>query len=162
MGVTKSSIESRFWQKVEVTGFCWNWVASRDKSGYGYIAKPGGGNALAHRWSYEFLVGEIPEGYHVDHLCRNTSCVNPDHLEPVPQAENKLRGYGFGGKNARKTHCPQRHEYNDENTYIFPRTGHRQCLVCKKSRESSKRDSGEWNDYMRKWRAKKRQEALNE
>lgn len=45
----------------------------------------------AHRWAYEFLVGEIPEGLTLDHLCRNKACVMPDHLEPVTQAENHRR-----------------------------------------------------------------------
>lgn len=73
----------------EETG-CWVWQRSTSR-GYGYVTR-GGRCVPAHRWYYEHLVGPIPEGLELDHLCRNPPCVNPDHLEPVTHAENMRRG----------------------------------------------------------------------
>lgn len=136
------TVEERFMAKVCVaeTG-CWEWIASRRPDGYGQFQRnrrsPGGHRApdLAHRVSYELRVGPIPEGLELDHLCRNPSCVNPDHLEPVTRRENQLRGFGIAGQNARKTHCSNGHEFNDQNSFTRP-TGARRCRVC--SRESKK------------------------
>lgn len=80
----------RFWARVEI-GVCWTWIGSTDR-GYGVFGAQGR-YFRAHRWAWEALVGPIPEGLHLDHLCRNPSCVNPDHLEPVTQAENIRRGH---------------------------------------------------------------------
>lgn len=72
-----------------VTG-CWVWQHYKDRKGYGVIKRKGKGYR-AHRHIYEQHRGKIPEGLQLDHLCRNTSCVNPDHLEPVTNAENTRR-----------------------------------------------------------------------
>ena len=89
---------------------CWIWQNYLDSGKYGVlcIAKS---MVRAHRASYEAYVGPIPEGLQTDHLCRVTSCVNPEHLEPVTQQENLRR------KAIANTHCPQGHEYNEQNTY---------------------------------------------
>ena len=108
---------------------CWVWHGSRTPLGYGRFWF--GRGQQAHRVSYEYHVGPIPEGLHIDHLCRNTSCVNPDHLEPVTPRENILRGIGVSAKNARKIHCPVGHPYTPENTYIAP-NGSRKCKRCHK------------------------------
>lgn len=74
---------------------CWNWLKFKDRHGYGHKNLPraeGGKPVLAHRWVYEQLRGPIPDGASLDHLCRNPSCVNPDHLEPVTHTENVRRG----------------------------------------------------------------------
>lgn len=106
---------------------CWVWAGTIDRhTGYGKVA-----HEWAHRAVYRFLRGDIPEGLTIDHLCRNRPCVNPDHLEPVPQRVNALRGVSFSAVNAAKTHCPQGHEYVD-----FPWRGQRwrRCPVCIRQR----------------------------
>jgi hypothetical protein len=75
------------------------------------------------------VVGEIPEGLELDHLCRNTLCVNPDHLEPVTHAENIQRGHAARGP---VTHCRRRHEMTAENSYFDGRTGKRYCRSCQR------------------------------
>ena len=79
------------------------------ESGYGHISV-NGTMQLVHRLAYSMFV-PIPEGLVLDHLCRNRSCINPNHLEPVTVAENNLRGEGCMADYARRTHCPQGHAY---------------------------------------------------
>ena len=88
----RRTLSDRFWMKVCFTGFCWEWTADRAKSGHGRI-RVDGRTQMAHRIAYELLVGPIPEGLELDHLCRNTCCVNPDHLDPVTHLENMRRGF---------------------------------------------------------------------
>jgi len=85
-------LAERFDTKVRKTEGCWYWTGAIGTGGYGRIGT-GEGKRLeqAHRVAYELYVGPIPEGLHIDHLCRTRSCVRPDHLEPVPQAENNRR-----------------------------------------------------------------------
>lgn len=81
--------EERFWSLVTKTETCWLF-GRLTPIGYGYFRadlKP----TMAHRYSYELLVGPIPDGLTIDHLCRNRACVNPDHMEPVTQRENLRR-----------------------------------------------------------------------
>lgn len=85
---------------------------------------------LVHRWMYERLVGPIPAGLVLDHLCRVPACCNPDHLEPVTQAENVRRGESLLGLNARKTHCKRGHAFDVSNTHVTPQ-GYRQCRTCR-------------------------------
>ena len=118
---------ARFWEKVDARGDCWEWTAFHH-DGYGKYAL-NGRQRMAHRVAYELLVGVIPDGMEIDHLCRNRGCVNPDHMEVVSSRENTLRGFGITGRNARKTHCSKGHEYTPENTQI--RTdGNRACRAC--------------------------------
>jgi len=81
----------RFWPNVEKTDECWIWKGGANKRGYGSFFD-GVWNVRAHRYSYELAIGPIPPGLHLDHLCRNTRCVRPDHLEPVTGEENHRRG----------------------------------------------------------------------
>lgn len=86
--------ELRFWPRVrKVDGACWEWIGARIAAGYGVFWN-GRLNTYAHRFAYELLVGPIPAGLTIDHLCRNTSCVNPAHMEPVTRAENNRRTRG--------------------------------------------------------------------
>ena len=113
--------------KVSVTG-CWEWARYRDPFGYGRFSIKGY-KRLAHRAAFEAFVGPIASGLTIDHLCRNSCCVNPDHLEAVTQRENVLRGVGPTSRNARKTHCPAGHEY-DGTRDLGKRGTERTCSRC--------------------------------
>ena len=99
--------------EVEETG-CWEWQKGKNNHGYGvfYTHK---NTWYAHRISYALAKGQPSITNHLDHLCRNTSCVNPDHLEDVTPAVNVLRGFGVCANHARKTHCPRGHELEGKN-----------------------------------------------
>lgn len=98
--------------------------------------------AVSHRYSYEELIGPVPTGLTLDHLCRNRACVNPSHLEPVTHRVNILRGESPSAKNAVKTHCPAGHRLAGEHLYIRPATGVRACYTCIKRRKKERRAAG--------------------
>ena|SRR3990167_3261492 len=126
----------RFWSKVEKTDSCWNWKGSRIQ-GYGYFRL--GKWRRAHRISYEWSKGKIPNGLQIDHLCRNRSCVNPNHMELVTLQENVKRG-DSGLWQKLKTHCPQGHEYNKENIGSWGlKRNKRSCKICHKLRERNRK-----------------------
>lgn len=127
----------RFWPKVVVDSEtnCWNWTGARQPEGYGRFMIERGRIGLAHRFAYELLVAPIPADMTVDHLCRNTPCVNPDHLELVTREENALRG----SANAAKTHCIRGHEFTADNTYSAPSRPHvRICRACKNAANAAR------------------------
>jgi len=126
--MSSKSREECFWERVQKEpGGCWLWTGQKRKDGYGRLCYRYNTD-YAHRISYEIHKGPIPAGLHIDHLCRNTSCVNPDHLEAVTLHENLDRGFAPWAVNKRKTHCPQGHEYDVQNTIID--NGKRKCRLC--------------------------------
>lgn len=104
---------------------CWIWRGPDKGNGYGRFKR-----GSAHRASYEAFVGQIPQGLHLDHLCRNPMCINPGHLEPVTPKENVLRGFGVTALNARKTECKYGHPFTPENT-IIKKFG-KACRICQR------------------------------
>lgn len=86
----------------------------------------------AHRFIYEQLVGPIGGGLQLDHLCRVRHCVNPDHLEPVTQRVNMMRGQGLAARNAKKTHCIRGHRLAGENIHTYDNK--RSCKKCHRIR----------------------------
>lgn len=115
--------------KIEISSNgCWNWRATVKPDGYGMIYISGRKSQKAHRFFYEKLIGPIPTGLCIDHLCRNRCCVNPTHLEPVTHKENTLRGIGLTAVNKKKTHCYKGHPYTPEN--MTSEKKFRQCRTC--------------------------------
>ena len=120
----------RLWRKVQpcpMSG-CWLWVGSWTAQGYGNTWWEGYAGKTCHRLFYETLIGSIPEGLHIDHLCRVRCCVNPLHLEPVTCWENTKRGNNMTAVNVSKTHCPKGHPYDEKNTRYKGRG--RECRKC--------------------------------
>ena len=139
-GKVKIPVADRLARKLVImdTG-CIEWTGSKNDKGYGTFYDGLGSSVMAHRWSYENLVGPIPAGRYLDHLCRNRACVNPSHPEPVTQRENLLRGSTIPAANATKTHCPSGHPYSGGNLYTPPGTNSRLCRACAYARNRSVR-----------------------
>ncbi|NUO35605.1 MAG: HNH endonuclease [Dermatophilaceae bacterium] len=112
---------------------CWEWTAYVDRNGYGKYR-----GVWAHRVAYILAGGVIPDGFHIDHLCRNTKCVNPDHLEPVTPRENLLRGNNRAAVVIREGKCIRGHERTPENVYIHPSTGLKRCRTCARERHQAR------------------------
>lgn len=135
----------RFWEKVNKDGTipsyrtdlgkCWLWTAAPHKAQNGFygIFYPKHHQGIsAQLWAWQELNGKIPDGLILDHLCRNTLCVNPSHLEPVTPKVNILRGTNMAAQYARRTHCNLGHEFTVENTRI-KKNGARQCRICRRA-----------------------------
>lgn len=137
MGARRVPLHERFWAKVDKTDECWLWTGARNGDGYGYIQVEGR-STRAHGWSYLWACGAVPVGLVLDHLCRVRHCVRPDHLQPVPERINLLRGESFAAENAVKTHCPAGHEYDEANTARDSR-GSRYCRACKRRKAAERR-----------------------
>lgn len=110
---------------------CWEWDGAHTTAGYS-TASLNRRPIYLHRFAYERMVGPIPEGLELDHLCRNRGCFNPAHLEAVTHAENMRRGHWSS-----KTHCPKGHPYDAENTRINNANGGRECRACIRARKAA-------------------------
>ena len=144
----QTKTEARFWAKVDKQEGCWLWTGATSH-GYGQL-KVGKGLMYAHRYAYELLVGPIPEGLTLDHLCRNHPCVKPEHLEPVSGRENTLRGEGLTARHARANHCMRGHPYDLSNTYTTA-DGSRGCRKCKQI------SNVKWNEILNQRKQLERQ-----
>lgn len=125
----------RFWSKVAKSDDCWNWTGTR-RRGYGQFYYEGR-NRSAHRLSYEWANGPIPDGLVIDHICRNPSCVRPTHLRAVTQRTNVLHGPTIIVAALSKTQCDNGHDLSGDNLHIDSR-GWRVCRACERARAQRK------------------------
>jgi hypothetical protein len=127
------TLSERLWSRVVKTGSCWLWQGCVGSHGHGQLMYKTV-RYQAHRVAYEEARGTIPEGLVLDHLCRQPRCVRPDHLEPVTNAENVLRGVSQAALNVHKTHCHKGHPLAGANLMhrVRPADGRhfRNCRIC--------------------------------
>lgn len=121
--------------RVSLLDDCWIWTGAT-RNGYGAFSLTANADnnraAYAHRWAYEHLIGPIPQGLDLDHLCRNPKCVNPFHLEPVTRRINLLRGNTIPARHSAVLVCPHGHPYTEANTIRVGKNKQwRQCRACK-------------------------------
>lgn len=140
----RQATTARFWEKADTSAgpdACWPWREHRNRDGYGGVTV-GGRHHYAHRVAYERTIGPIPPGLVIDHLCRNPSCVNPAHMEPVTILTNTLRGKRRGPLRHPLTHCKYGHPFDDANTRFRMRPEGqmwRQCRACEERRDHARR-----------------------
>lgn len=153
-----------FWSRVEMTDTCWPWMGTTSTGGYGSVSIKGK-TYRTHRLAYELAKGSVPAGLVLDHLCHNPCCVNPDHLEPVTNQENVLRGIGPSAQHAKKTHCVRGHELTPDNLYTRPTRKWRECRQCRDIYIASRQKLGDTRvrcfQCMR-WTAKNNRHATDE
>lgn len=147
----------RLWPHVDcgAPDECWPWTGQINRHGYGRVHfrdRERKWTVSAHRLAWEVTFGPVPAGMVLDHVCHthdracfegdrcpHRRCCNPNHLEPVTNAENARRQNRLPRHSA--THCKKGHEFTEENTYIQPATGYRLCRECQRAhcRASAKR-----------------------
>lgn len=115
--------------QVDTTAGCWVWCGGVDRCGYGQISV-GGRMRQVHREAYAILGGVVPPVLRQG--CGNRRCWRPDHMTPSTSREATLAGDGPTARHARKTHCPQKHRYDDANTRVA--RGRRHCRTCHRDR----------------------------
>jgi hypothetical protein len=149
-------LEQRFMSKVDTAGEggCWLWTASvigGPRGGYGQY-RVGKKMRKAHVVAWEALVGPVPDGMQLDHLCRNRACVNPAHLDPVPMQEN-LRRSPLTPQG--KTVCLRGHSLED--AYLYG--GKRHCRTCRTERDRTEAAKTRHREYMVGWMRKQRAQS---
>lgn len=132
-----SDLVARIEDWIELIPFhsCWEWMGALNHSGYGRLSVK---NRVlrAHRVVYELLRGPIPTGFTLDHLCRNRSCVNPAHLEPVSIGENVMRVRTIPAANAARVECYRGHPFTAENTIVRTRPSGATYRTCRRCRDA--------------------------
>lgn len=137
-------LPQRFWSKCrvdEATG-CWLWTGCRRSGKFDYgKCKHNGRQCTAHRVSYTVLVGDIPDGLVLDHLCMTPPCVNPAHLDPVTHRVNILRGRSVSATATRLNMCTRGHVYTDGSyrSYTYDGQTYRKCIQCRDEYDSTRR-----------------------
>jgi hypothetical protein len=146
-------LPARFWSKVQKTPTCWLWSGGTTK-GYGRVWWQGR-VASAHRLAYESIVGIVPDGYELDHVCRNRHCVRPEHLKAVDHRTNVVLGTGPSAINHAKVCCPKGHPYTIESRGNRRTSLQRRCLVCRReqanAREFAKRKATRQAKWAQLW-----------
>lgn len=132
MGGKWGTPTERFWRLAIQADGCWGWRNKLSLQGYAALYVGDNRNVRAHRFAYELLIGAIPLGHELDHLCRNRGCVNPAHLEPVPHHINVWRGQAPAAVNVRKDQCVNGHPFDATNTATRIERGRerRRCRAC--------------------------------
>jgi hypothetical protein len=125
----------KFMESIDKTDSCWNWRGATStkpdgRPSYGRVSL----GTSVHRFAYLLAKGAIPLDFEIDHLCKNTLCVNPDHLEAVTKPENMRRSNSPMARQGRQTHCIHGHTFDDVNTYRSP-DGKRRCRACRRARQ---------------------------
>lgn len=135
--ITAKGYDVHFWERFDFDGPefqelgpCWEWKGGKSKSEYG-IAWVCGENFVSHKLAYEEIIGRVPDGLELDHLCRNRPCGNPFHLEAVTHFENCRRGETPVSKNMALTACSKCGDEFDIDT-----RGRRVCRPCARARAS--------------------------
>ena len=122
--MSRPNTVERFWSKVSPSGFCWYWEGFLTDEGYGHFPLMSASSVLVHRTAYELLIGPIPKGMQLDHLCRTRNCVNPDHLEPITPSEHSLRSQRW---RMNRSKCVNGHPRVPSNRLKHDRC--RQCIL---------------------------------
>lgn len=153
----KERLAPRLLSRIKHVGDCWVWTGKVNHEGYARIRVLGHSAKWAiHRASYEVFIGPIPDDLTIDHLCRNPSCINPAHLEPVTMETNIRRGFGIGMRYAARDQCCKGHPFVEGSYNIAPNGiggFFRRCLICRREKEKQRYYAGKkWGSsrYSRK------------
>lgn len=158
-----TTIEEMVERTIKTPTGCWEWQGQVVPAGYGRVQVGGRKSQWAHRVAYELVVGPIPKGLQIDHLCRNRRCVNPSHMEPVTPRENTMRGVSFAAINAKKTHCRRGHEFVAGSYRIVKNSKGREraCKECGRINAKTESVKAWRSEYYKERRRKKNAHILS-